>query len=235
MRESIENPINPPKLSASFVRAGTVKTTFPHSRCVIFVNPGEPDYEGTKLLALIRLINKNFKEVDLIVADSLERHNLMLRKKLSLDNAHENANAQGAAWRTRNEAAIAHIEIPCHIFRWDKWLLKPEYEPYRQELFMLYWNDPEYKATMTYSIQEYLSHPARRDAQIPYAQAFMSCLNYLTEECAVIARMWPEQEYHFILSASKPLKIMTLNHDRFVKPVSSDIQHWLQTKLSLKK
>jgi tRNA-dependent cyclodipeptide synthase len=240
MNESIENNTRilptgelpyTPKVRAIFVRAGELKEQFANAKGVILVSVGEPEYEGEKLLALVALVNKHFNSADLVIADSLQRHSLMIQDNLSMDDAHERAKALGAAWIHRNRRVLEQLKKPCEISRWDVWLQKLENVTHRKELYHLYANDIDYKKAMDNSINGYLTRSTRYTNCMTHEQAFMHCVDYLIEECAIMMRLWIQEGYQFILSANDPLEVLTVNHDRFVKPIDPALLRWIRVQL----
>jgi tRNA-dependent cyclodipeptide synthase len=221
-------------VKATFVRVGKLRDIFPNSHGVIAVSVGTSAFEGEKFKALMALVNRHFKAVDIAVNDTLQRHTLAIRENLSVCSTQQKAYTAGLIWIEKNKAILESLSIPYKIVRWDKWLLNPHYNTHRQEVMKLYQHDPVYKHSMENTIKDYLARHSISDGSVEYELAFTHCLNYLVEECAIIMGMWIQEKYQFVIYVGDILEVLATSHDHFVKPVDPHLLRWIRVKLKTK-
>lgn len=82
----------------------------------LLISVGQPYHEGDKLAAAIEWSARHFKNLHILVADTLQRHNELADWL-----------ARGGAWIERNQAAWAAYGQRVTLSRWNEWLARPEY------------------------------------------------------------------------------------------------------------
>ncbi len=91
----------------------------PSDKARIQISIGNPKYEGTKMLALTEWCSSRFKETEIIVSDTLQRHNL----NMDMATAWNTTRDEGDKWLRRNAVALEGFKI----IRWDELLHHDDY------------------------------------------------------------------------------------------------------------
>lgn len=91
----------------------------PSDKARIQVSIGNPKYESTKLLALTEWCAARFKETEVIVSDTLQRHNLLIDTATAWNITRD----EGDKWLRRNSVALKGLSI----VRWDELLQSDNY------------------------------------------------------------------------------------------------------------
>lgn len=91
----------------------------PSDKARIQISIGNPKYEGAKLLALTEWCSARFKETEVIVSDTLQRHNLPCDMATAWNLTRE----EGDKWLRRNAVALEGLKI----IRWDELLQHDDY------------------------------------------------------------------------------------------------------------
>ncbi len=87
----------------------------PSDKARIQISIGNPKYESAKMLTLTRWCASRFKETEIIVSDTLQRHNLT---NTDMSNAWNITREEGEKWLRRNAVALEGFTIT----RWDSLL-----------------------------------------------------------------------------------------------------------------
>ena len=98
------------------------KDKFIHSKCLLTISVGQEVHEGEKFFATVDLINSSFKEVIILIDDTLQRHTMKIHSPLSIDQLYKISFEAGDQWLERNYKYYNHFAIPYKIIRWDHWL-----------------------------------------------------------------------------------------------------------------
>lgn len=212
------------------------KEDFDGKSCVILVSVGQPAHEGDKLKATIESVDKTFGSCAVAVCDSLQRHSLRLGTDDSLEMSTQLSNRLGVEWIERNRNILDLLTIPHEIFRWDEYLLREDFPAHKQKVNELYQNDMEFRASMEYTVNEFLTRFQKRQ-KIPLDEAMIrqASFDYLLEECAIIMLMWQEKAYNYIVYPSDILAVMYQAYRKLVLTNSSDLLKWIRIKLKTKK
>lgn len=88
------------------------------------ISVGKPRYEGSKFFALIEWCKHRFDHVDLIVSDTLQRHNYRWQLGCDPASAWKLSRRDGELWMERNRETIDHL-FSYGIIMWDD-LISPE-------------------------------------------------------------------------------------------------------------
>lgn len=94
--------------------------------CRIQVSIGNPKYEGEKFASLMEWAERRYTSVQLIVSDTLQRHNF----KMPNDNALAVSRQEGVNWLERNRGCIVNAQIT----RWDELLNNDYYHTAKQRI-----------------------------------------------------------------------------------------------------
>ena len=214
-------------LSDSFIRR-IVKASFANcsiedrallskSKCIFPISMGQTKQEGSKLLATMLLISNTFKECDLLLTDSLQRHTL----KIDLPDAspqalYSESRAMGNRWLDNNRDIYEKLTIPFNMIRWDYWLDYPDFNEYHAKINHLYDKNKEFKAAIDKSVAEYLDR--RYQGQQRTAQAFAACVDYLKEESTVIVLFTLINQYNFEIYPNKRSTSIDATYRHFILP-----------------
>jgi tRNA-dependent cyclodipeptide synthase len=177
-------------------------------RCWISVSVGQPYNEGAKLAALVEWVNRHsdnpFKHCDVLVADSLQRHNLH-DDASDRALAHDRANRAGAAWIARNAETLGALQLPWRIVRWDEALAHPEYPAMRARLGRLSLRSSAVAAAIAHDSSRFVERAiARGTGAIDCEQALVASHEYLLEELAVDAILADERPAADLYPATSP-------------------------------
>lgn len=91
------------------------------------ISVGKDIHEGEKFEALCLWANERFEHVSILICDSLQRYNLMIKDTLSEDFALHKSIKEGDKWLERNSKALNLLKNKT-IIRWDDYRLRPEFE-----------------------------------------------------------------------------------------------------------
>ena len=214
-----------PKNIVRWQRADTVR---------LQISVGKPVYEGDKFFALCEWAAQRFDHVELIVSDSLQRHNLMMSGAMDEAAAHRISNLDGEAWLLRNARAITQITTP-EIIRWDTLIADPRFNLARVHLDYLYQIDASFSAALEGTIdafwqrntEAWATQQERLDARMHSRAFLLEELAVFTYLCApagldVYAGSWLEAIFAALACHNTPM------HAAFRKP-------WLQVDFTRNK
>ncbi|MES9948970.1 MAG: hypothetical protein ABW118_08430 [Candidatus Thiodiazotropha sp.] len=101
--------------------------TLSAENCRVQVSIGNPKYEGEKFVALMEWANRRYKRIDVIVSDTLQRHNLPEPDSAATWNKTRH---EGLAWIKRNRRALQGTGL----VMWDDLLVHPAYKAATNEI-----------------------------------------------------------------------------------------------------
>ena len=215
------------------------KVSFPNDllltegkKSILLISVGQPYHESQYLQAQINLINEsNFSSCDIVVADTLQRHNYIPR--YGIDIANKLSSDNGASWINRNNLIIEKLNIKHNIITWDFWLKHRLYEANKKEIDISYLTDLSYQASINNTVNNFLLRTGKRIENVEVnvklnmeISDFNSCLEYVKEECAIIMPMWAELDYDFIIYPKVMTEAMQASYEKFVKNFSPKAK-WL--------
>jgi hypothetical protein len=197
-----------------------MKKEFENSKCVAPISVGQEIHEGDKFCAALRLINRSFKEVIILVNDSVQWYTHAITNSSKTEKElYENALQEGDFWIKRNTHYMKDtLKIPYKLLRWDYWLQHKDFNYYLDKLWNLYRNDAQYKKAIDENIEEFLLRMKKRNIEIDYDRAYLLCLKYLLEECASML-LWIEEKCHFQIYPQKINKSMNATYEKLIKPM----------------
>lgn len=112
-------------------------------RVRVQVSLHNPRYEGAKWQAINEWCCHRFKHVDIILSDTLQRHNGADAKK---------ARQEGDAWLLRNP-------VKGNLIRWDELLADPSYKPAATKVQNAYRDDKAFRARLNSKARNHQSGP----------------------------------------------------------------------------
>jgi tRNA-dependent cyclodipeptide synthase len=155
---------------------------------VLPISVGKEYHEGEKFIATLKSVEKRFARCDILIADTLQRHN------------HEDENRaeclyRGDEWLKRNQSVIDSLNIPCKIFRWDDCLMRPNYDSSYETILEFF----ESSITFRKSVKRDIIQFAVRNNKRNDISVYQKSLNYILEELSVLLSFCVEKEYHFVV------------------------------------
>jgi len=198
---------------------------FKNKKALIFISVGQAYHEGSKFLALIRLLNKyNFKVCDIVMADTLQRHNFM---SLSSKEAYEYTKKAGDFWLKRHEVILSEFQLPHSIIRWDDFLSHQKYLELRERIEKEYSVNEEYQQKVIFNVETYLERLRINNPGVDTKVLFNNGLEYLIEELPIVMPLWAKMGYDFIIYPKPITPAMKYTHELFVKDKLGDKCHWI--------
>ncbi len=140
----------------------------PSDKARIQISIGNPKYEGAKLLTLTAWCAARFKETEVIVSDTLQRHNLSYDTATAWNITRE----EGDKWLRRNAVALEGAKI----IRWDELLHHEDYASSYEIIEKGLQQSESAQKTLTAMVERMSK---RRD--IPQE----NCIDFLKEELAI--------------------------------------------------
>jgi tRNA-dependent cyclodipeptide synthase len=174
------------------------------------VSVGREYHEGDKLKAAIEWINTRFQFVIVDVADTLQRHNLMLEQGLSETLAYEKARRMGDEWLERNKEPLNAFRIPVRIDCWDDRLKHPQYRNTRVQFEQLYWNNNVFQQAVNTDAARFVRRQMDKNPEVSVQHAFENSVKYLLEETAALTLFYRENPCATIYPSSSTLCFETI-------------------------
>lgn len=192
---------------------GSAKYTdcFEQCKVVLPISVGQEAHEGAKFLATLQLVSKRFRQCDIVIADTLQRFNL-INKNTSLEDAAKASKVSGDLWLERNQNYFKALAIPYHIVRWDECLNWPTFSNGLDITKCEYAKNSQYQQAFTADIAQFLS---RKNTEATPTLHDTS-LAYFFEEIAVILSYFIDQQYQYIIYPSNIPKSAQLSRDLFL-------------------
>lgn len=209
-----------PRYKAYFKRVTLVdKQEFKVSNAMLTISVGQPNHEGTKFEATLKLVNKNFSRCVFLVADSLQRYTIsILKQNHNLESLRHIANIEGNRWIERTHALCDKVlTIPYEVSRWDYWLQHKDFRRYYEKVCFLYNNDAEYKCVVENTIEMYLSRLQKRGQSRNSRWERELSLNYMLEESAVV-NLLIDMKCQFEIYPSLRNEAVTVAYNKIMGP-----------------
>lgn len=184
-----------------------------NNKAVFIISIGNEKQNGVKLKSMIDLINNTFKYCDIVVCDTLQRHNM--KDTFSSDKEFEQQSLNlGNNWIERNREALALLKIPHINYRWNDFLKRNDFEENRKKVLDAYNSDENFRTAFQNTANQFIKrNPTQRSYEcIKYS------IDYLIEECAIMMLMWQNKKYNYILYSGSEPECFSETHKRFVAP-----------------
>ncbi len=210
-------------LTARFAGLAGKAPNFKKTSCILLVSVGKENFEGSALEAQLKLINAEFNDCIILVADTLQRYNFLASYTEIL--SEEKAREVGSEWINRhNHLFKQHLtNINYEICRWDEWIEKEGFLGKKIMIEQQLNSDSIYIEAMNKSINEFVTRCQKRitpDQFFNELEITENCKNYLIEECAVLL-MLGEENYQYIVYPGKETPILAATLD-FIHQQKSD-------------
>lgn len=204
-------------------------------KAIVLISVGQPYHESQYLMALVNLINKSgFASCDIVVADTLQRHNYCIQHDEVT--AYSLALANGEDWISRNLKILSKLNVKSEIIRWDFWLENTSYDFYKDKVDFSYEFENAYKQAIDNTIHVFATRFLKRfektdSCENKEATKFniSSCLEYVKEECAIIMPLWASLGYDFIIYPKTMTSAMEETYNKFVKSIYNKA-YWLSLR-----
>jgi hypothetical protein len=171
------------------------KKTFLSSKCLMPISVGQLYHEDVKLKAALQCINRNFKEIIIVVGDTIQRYNHACVQNKPQEELCNFAKTEGDKWLDRNVPIIeATLTKPYQILRWDNYRVHSRFDLALSMIEDAYQNGSlEYRLAFNQDTENFLQRCGRNKSEF-----FNSiCLSYLKEESACIY-LWAEEGCEFL-------------------------------------
>lgn len=143
------------------------------------------NHSGEALSAIVDWVNAHgrFDEILVGLSDTLNRHNYMRDKGLSLRDAYDHAACQGDAWLEANRPILDGFGAPHRVVRWSHWLENhaEAVRENRSRFLEAHGSDLAFRASVDADIAAFVKRKGVSNDQ----EVIASCRNYLIEELAV--------------------------------------------------
>ena len=176
---------NAPPLRQKYNVVCADHTRFGTNTALIGVSLGNRAYENNKLKSLVAWATQHFETVTIMLADSLQRHNIMFQENVDEKQAYDIAISRGDAWLSRNADAIDGIPV----MRWDSLKDRDEVTPHRRAFEDLYETSPSFQHAVNKKLRGFYTVLHDRDPQKfswdKFKDFYDFSKKYLLEEAAV--------------------------------------------------
>jgi len=168
------------------------------------ISVGQPYHEGEQFFATTRLVNENFSNTKLVLADTLQRHNID-KSDQNYQKKVDELIKEGDKWLERNKEAIRQVGN-IEIKRWNYYLTHKDFESKKFEIDRLYDTDPSFMKAVDSSVSQFLKRKYNlnlkniTEKNHPKAQ---NCIEYIKEECAVLLLWFDIEKSPYLLYPNK--------------------------------
>jgi hypothetical protein len=212
-----------PTLTNKAILKSNDRNDFSKSNCCLTISVGQTAHEGDKLKAvLLAVSNKNFKVCNIIVGDTLQRHNLQITRPLSDIEANEESKILGKQWYTRNISYIQeYLTIPYSVWHWDYWQNHSSFNEKYLLINQLYTQDQCFKHCVDNTSKKFIDRNIDK-LVLKYDHAFQLSNEYLLEECAGML-IWADDNIHFDIYPSQRNLAMEYVYKNVISPVNNTL------------
>lgn len=147
-------------------------------------------YEGDKLFALLEWTSHRFNKIDLVVSDSLVRHNLMFEQGLDEKEAGKQAILMGNQWLSEYQNLIRSFDIS--VTRWDEWLSHKDFKKSYEAIINQHSQNEKLQLAIKNTVDRFWMRQTQYQEK-SYADYAPCATNYMLEELAVFNCMFPEK------------------------------------------
>lgn len=206
---------------------------FVGKKAMMLVSVGQNYHEQDKLLATIKLINKErFAECNIALGDTLQRYNFDIH--LAPEKARNITKRLGDEWIERNHTIIEQLQPIHQIHRWDDIIKTVGYEKCARLVTQTYDTNADYKAAIDHTIHTYLQRARERHHSFDEQVFFDNSKAYLLEEFPAIMPLWSTMGYDYIMYPKPITHGMNKTRELFVADQHPDKCQWLYIKLKRK-
>lgn len=186
---------------------------------IYLVSVGKKYHEGAFLEASLEFMDQNFEKYQLVLADTLQRHNYLDYDKEKLN--YELALQEGNLWLARNIHITSRFSN-LTFSRWDDWLTHSLYPQKRKELDTLYDTHPQIRTAFRNTALSFLAK--KYDITESNIQ---SSVEYLKEECSIIAPIWSVEKVNKVVYPGDITPAIQIVYDYYDRGNYKDYAAWL--------
>ncbi|WP_053405216.1 tRNA-dependent cyclodipeptide synthase [Persicobacter sp. CCB-QB2] len=184
----------------------------------IGISIGNQQQRGDYLEATIAYANRNFDYCLINIADTSQRHNLMMENREE-SAAYSEALSWGDQWLFDNLRYIEKLSIPYKVTRWDHWRLHPDFPEVLEGYYNLYENNSSFQELAHLDLARFTdAHLDKLNHLLTREELERRCVNYLLEELSVWTIMGRSGKYLKAYPA-KPFKtVLALSSQKYDAP-----------------
>jgi tRNA-dependent cyclodipeptide synthase len=149
-------------------------------------------YQGESLFSIIEWAKSRFTDIEIILCDSLHRHNILFERNVSISEARNISLEMGNAWLNHAHIFFNALNVTPKITRWDDWIKKyeNEYTSYYHEIETLYNENSYIKKEVDLLCNNYLKRNNNILCQKSFRQQIL--MPYFFEETALSSVFLPK-------------------------------------------
>ncbi len=170
-------------------------------RCYMGISLDNPVFRGRTLTDLVRWAVDHFDRCQVIIGDTLRRHNEQILRGLQGSQAIEAAREVGDSFLREHRDLFASLDGRLGIIRWDECLSWPEYRTDRKTVDSLYAGEPDFRSAVQRDAFAFVKRLKKRQSKLAVSdeQAIELSSQYLLEEISVFSalssRSWSVELY----------------------------------------
>ena len=152
------------------------------------ISLGGRNHEEDRLFALVEWAGARFESVHILVADSVQRHNIMFDRSIDEISAREQAMAEGDSWIARNKPILSALKNH-EILRFDDLESHPEFAQLYLNLQLLFLEDFTFRTLIERDINGMWARKVKNSSLSPEAtfdKFYEYSKNYILEELAIM-------------------------------------------------
>lgn len=209
------------------------KEKLEQSRAILLVSVGMEN-DGPNFLATLDMLSSaGFKNVTILVADTLQRYTVYgLNLSRSMEEAKKISLSAGDRWIAKNSSLIEKYGFD--ILRWEELLGDPNYQTNRVEIENIYRSNQKIKDAIDNTAKSFSERYNDLKGKLFYEEsALIDCSrNYLIEECPFIP-MWYNKKIDYIIYPNSPNQAIQAVRDYYIK--DKRYIDWLRFDFSYRK
>lgn len=197
---------------------------FKDSHAMILVSVGQSYHEGEKMIATLDLVSRKFEKYTVLVADTLQRHNIEAATGLSTKDALYLAKKKGEEWTENYKEEIQKRDGFYGIKKWDDYLSSKKFEDKLSTINKKFDDNQHYiSKAIEKSVHEYMQRGDRIGLPEKERKELESkCATYLKEECAAML-LWIEDGFNYEVYPTPRNDAMAATYENLIEPYYQDI------------
>lgn len=197
--------------------SGEQKKRFSHSKCLFLISVGQHYHEGNKLEAALKCMNKHFKEIVLVLGDTIQRYTYAAYQNKTHAELLDFAESEGDKWLERNGNIIKEsLTKPYKLFRWERYLKHSKFSYYFSMIENAYQSgDAEYQVAFEKDAKDFLQRAGRGELSLS-SNSISLCLQYLKEECTCMC-LWAEENCEFLAYPYGINNVFRVTYKKFIE------------------
>lgn len=154
-------------------------------KCLIGISVGQEYHEGDKLQSMIDWAKERYDNVEILLADTLQKHNFIFLDGINEDMALEKSLKNGDEWIKRNNRALGNLKIN----RWDELYKEARNEGLIVSVHDTYKKNDEFADEIDNTIRKFFERNSLNRKDLYNKKSFElfyeTSKDYLLEETAV--------------------------------------------------